>query len=183
MNDLRAHLHKFEQAAVGLADGFQPFVGKLAGIAGRLAVILHMAANPESTTREIEGMTVVNVRALVIDFIVPHAFEFYCTGETEGERLRRVASWILTANKTRIVASDLTTNVADFRGLTVMQVNERVSPLVAAGWLQPADRTPLCRAWMVSPQVHIQFAERAKQEEERKRQLAAMFASRTKEGS
>ena len=55
MNDLRAHLHQVEQAAAGSADGLQAFVGKLAGVAGRLAVILHVAANPEDAPREIDG--------------------------------------------------------------------------------------------------------------------------------
>jgi hypothetical protein len=101
----------------------------------------------------------------------------YRTSEAESDRLRRLASWILTANKTRIVASDLTTNVADFRGLTLLQVNERVSPLIAGGWLRPADNTPVCRSWQVLPQVHTQLAERAKTEEARKTALAALMGS------
>ena len=177
MNDLRAHLHQLEQAAAGLADGFQAFVGKLAGVTGRLAVILHMAENPEKTPREIAAATVANVHTLIVDFIIPHAFEFYRAADSEGERLRRLASWILTSNKTRIVVSDLTTNIADFRGLTLMQVSERVSPLIAAGWLQPDDRSPLCRVWVVSPQVHVQLAERAKQEEARKALLRSLMGS------
>ncbi len=89
MNDIRAHLHELEQAVGGLADGLQAFVGKLAGIAGRLAVILHMAANPENAPWEIQGATVVNVRTLIVDFILPHALEFYRSTEelTNGERL------------------------------------------------------------------------------------------------
>jgi hypothetical protein len=35
------------------------------------------------------------------------------------------------------VASDLTSNVADLRGLTVDEFNERLSPLIAGGWLDP----------------------------------------------
>ena len=178
MNDLRRHLFNLDLASGGLASGFQSFVGKLRGLSGSLALILHMAHDPQTGAADPIGeQTVENVRRLTLDFILPHAFEFYRAGESEGERLRRLASWILTANKTRIVASDLTTNVADFRGLTLVQVNERVSPLVAGGWLQPADKTPGCRSWIVTPQVHIQLAERAKTEEVRKRALAILMGS------
>lgn len=48
----------------------------------------------------------------IIDgFILPHALAFYGVGANEQERLRRLASFILTCGKTRIVASDLTTGV------------------------------------------------------------------------
>jgi hypothetical protein len=81
MNDLRAHLHEVEQVASGLADGFQAFVGKLPGIAGRFAVILHMAANPEAAARHIEAKTIAHVSTLIVDFILPHAVEFYRSTE------------------------------------------------------------------------------------------------------
>ncbi len=49
MNELRCHLHELEQVSVGLADGFQSFVGKLAGLAGSLALILHVASDPDKS--------------------------------------------------------------------------------------------------------------------------------------
>jgi hypothetical protein len=69
----------------------------------------------------------------------------------------------------------LTTNVRDLRGLTLIEINERVSPLVAGGWLEPTDKTPTCRVWTVAPQVHVQLAERAKSEAGRKTALAALI--------
>jgi hypothetical protein len=180
MNALRTHLHDLEQATAGLADGFQAFVGKLPGLAGSLALILHMAADPDGgASQPVEQATVENARRLIVDFILPHAFEFYRTAEslTNGDRLKKLASYILTSGKTRIVASDLTTNVADCRGLTLFEVNDRVSPLVAAGWLEPAATTPICRAWRVFPAVAVQFAERCQIERQRKTELAALMNS------
>jgi hypothetical protein len=122
--------------------------------------------------------TVDKVRRLVLDFILPHAREFYCgAGTTGGEKLRRLASWVLTSGKDRIVASDLTSNVAECRGLTLHDVNERVSPLVACGWLDPIDNNPLCRSWAVNPQVRAQLAERARTEEAQKAALAQLMGS------
>jgi hypothetical protein len=177
MAELRQHLFDLEQASGGLAPGFQSFVGKLHGVAGSLALILHMAHDSQAAVEPISERIVGNVRKLVIDFILPHGFEFYRAGEAEGDRLRRLSSWILTSGQPRILASDLARNIADFRGLTLMQINERVSPLVASGWLLPADPTPVCRAWTVSAQVHTQLAERAKTEEARKQVIADLMGS------
>jgi Protein of unknown function (DUF3987)/RepB DNA-primase from phage plasmid len=175
MADLHQHLFELEQSSEGLAAGFSSFVGKLHGLTGSLALILHLIQDPQlGAAYPVGEQTIDNVRRLTLDFILPHAFEFYRgTEATEGDRLRRLASWILTNSKQRILASDLTTNVRDLRGLTLPEVNERVSPLVAGGWLQPADKTPACSAWTVAPQVRSQLAERVKSEAARKTALAA----------
>jgi len=188
MEALHHHLFKLEQTSEGLAVGFPGFVGKLQGITGSLALILHMAhdlvkyGGGSGVTEAVDEWTVDRVRRLVLDFILPHAHEFYCgTGTAAGERLRKIASWILTSNKSRIVVSDLTTNIADCRGLEVPEINQRVSPLIAGGWLMPEDKTQYCRAWKVNPQVYVQLAERAREEEERKAALAQLLGTRTKE--
>jgi hypothetical protein len=182
MAELHQHLFDLEQSSEGLAAGFSSFVGKLHGLTGSLALILHLIQDPQlGASYPVGEQTIDNVRRLTLDFILPHAFEFYRgTGATEGDRLRRVASWILTSGKQHVLASDLTTNVRDLRGLTLLEVNERVSPLVAGGWLQPADKTPTCRAWAVAPQVHLQLAERAKSEAVRKNALATLIKSARK---
>ena len=43
MEELRRYLHELEQASAGIAEGFQSFIGKLAGVAGSLALLLTMA--------------------------------------------------------------------------------------------------------------------------------------------
>jgi uncharacterized protein DUF3987 len=179
MTNLHQHLFNLEGASEGLA-GFQSFIGKLHGLTGALALILHMAHDPQNgATYAVSKTTVENVNHLMREFILPHAFEFYQGADgADGERLRRLASWILTSGKDRIVASDLTTNVADFRGLPLAEINIRVSPLVAAGWLQPADHTPVCRSWAVNRIVWQQLAARARVEEARKAALAVMMGSR-----
>jgi Protein of unknown function (DUF3987) len=180
MNLLRSYLHELEQASGGLADGFQAFVGKLPGVAGRLAVILHMAANAEGgADREIEGKTVANVHLLVVDFILAHAFEFYRSAEglTNGDRLRKLASWILTSKKTQITARDFTRNVHSLRGLSTFDLNNCVSPLVAAGWLEPRDRGPINRSWTINSSVASQFARQRKIEDERKALVAKLMGS------
>jgi hypothetical protein len=180
MHELRTHLHELEQATAGLADGFQAFVGKLVGVAGSLALILHLAGDPSAGARRpVEQKTVEGVARLINDFILPHALEFYRIAEstTNGDRLKKLASFILTSGKRRFVASDLTSNIADFRGLTLFDVQQRVSPLVAAGWLTPADASPANNTWLVDATVFEQFAERAREEEGRKARLARLMGA------
>ncbi len=180
MNDLRLHLDHLKRASGGIATGFQSFIGKLDGISGSLALILHMAADPKAgICNQVSEKTARNVHRLVTDFIIPHAHVFYRTGEsdTNGERLRKLASWILTNDKDRFVASDLAANVRDFRGLTLQEVNERVSPLVAADWIKPSDKGPLHKAWNVNPTVFKQFEAQAKKEEAEKTALAKLMNS------
>jgi hypothetical protein len=179
MHALRQELHDIETASMGLASGFQSFVGKLPGYAGRLALILHMASHPDhGQTYAISESTVENVRKLVLEFFVPHAVAFYqaAEGNAEADRLRAIASWILTSGKTRIRAADLTGKVRSLRGLSVFDINRRLSPLVAGGWLDPDEPGPGCRLWTVNPGVFPLFEERRTREGDRKQRLRKVMA-------
>jgi len=154
MGELRKHLFDLEQVSGGLAAGYPQ----------------------HGATYAISKRTVEDVRRLVLDFILPHALEFYRgTGATAGDKLRRLASWILTSGKTRVTARDLTRSVGHCRGLDLMELNKHVAALVAAGWLRPADNTPVCKSWDIDQQVHAQLAERAKDEARRKAALAKLM--------
>ncbi|MBA3517902.1 MAG: DUF3987 domain-containing protein, partial [Rhizobiales bacterium] len=178
MDDLRRHLFDVEQVSEGLAEGFQAFIGKLPGLAGSLALVLHMATNPrDGGVRPVSRSTAMAVQRIVRDFILPHALEFYRTAETltDGDRIQKVASYILTSGASRLLVSDLTRNVAQFRGLGMKEVNDRLSPLVAGGWLTPNDPGPITRSWTVNPAVFSQLKKRAEEEDRRKQALADLL--------
>jgi hypothetical protein len=180
MEELRRHIHELERMSAGLARGFQGFIGKLPGIAGSLSLILHLAEDPpEQRLHPVSRRVAENVKRLVIEFIIPHAVEFYRTAEitTDGDRLRRIASWIVTSGKSRITARDLTHNVRDMRGVGLRDVQLRVSPLVASGWLVPVTPGVENRAWDVLPAVKAQFQARAEEEERRKVILAELMGA------
>lgn len=180
MEDLRRHLHDLEQSTEGLAVGFQGFVGKLPGIAGSLALILHLIKDPAGEwLHAVSQETMEGARRLVLDFILPHAFEFYRTAEraTDGEKLQRLASWIVTSKKERIAARDLVRNVRDLRGRSVREIQLAVSPLVAGGWLEPEAAGPENSHWRVLPAVAQQFEARCRQEDARKAALARLMGS------
>jgi Protein of unknown function (DUF3987) len=179
IGELRRYLFELEQAASGSATGFQGFIGKLPGLAGRLAIILLMAADPEYPFHEIGSGVALDVRALIGDFIVPHAFEFYLSTEemTDGESLRKVASWLITSKKQFITSRDLARNVWHLRGLPLVELQKRISPLVAGGWLEPREAGPANREWTVTPIVAAQFERRRQIEEARKTTLAELMGS------
>ena len=185
MRELEEYLYDIEKATSG---GFRQFVGKLHGLAGSLALVLHLAANPANAPARIGREVIANVDRLVREFILPHAMEFYAVVEGatgKGELTRKIASWILTSGKDKIGTRDLVMNVADLREATVTKINDAVGPLVAADWLEPADPKlgPRNKAWKVNSRVHREFAERARTEAERKAKLGELMGARRKAGS
>jgi hypothetical protein len=178
LQDAREYLYNLEQtSAVGLHEGFQGFVGKLPGVLGSIALLLTLARDSDNAATSVQREAVEDATILVRDFILQHAFEFYRSTERAAgaERIQRLASWILTSGKDRIVPSDLTTNVADMRGLGLGDVNQRVSPLVAGGWLTANEPGPWAKSWTVTPAVHEYFEERAQEEKRRKAELAQLI--------
>jgi hypothetical protein len=181
MEELHRHLHDLQQVVEGIAQGFAGFVGKLAGYAGSLALILHLISAPEGA-RLVSRQTVENVKELVLDFILPHAREFYGTADTGGDRIQRIASWIVTSGVKVVTTRDLTRNVTGMRGLGTRDIHARVSPLVAGGWLVPEQPVPENTKWHVTPAVARQFEARKREEERRKAEVARLMNSPRKSG-
>jgi Protein of unknown function (DUF3987) len=184
MEDLRRRLHELEQVGDGIAHGFTGFVGKLAGYAGSLVLLLHLISAPEGSML-VYRQTVENVKKLVLDFILRHAYEFYRTADTvtDGDRIKRIASWIVTSGVKMVTARDLTRNVTGMRGLGARAIHARVSPLVAGGWLLPDQPHPEYNTkWEVTPAVARQFAARKREEERRKAEVARLMNSPRKSG-
>jgi hypothetical protein len=198
LGEVRRRLFDLEQVSGGLADGFESFVGKLPGIVGSLALILHLIDLPEAAMATVQDMlrdevsldTIQKAGRIVFDFLIPHAAAFYRTAENmaEGDRLQRLASYILTSGLTRFVASDFTSNLWHLRGLPLPELNKQISMLVAGGWLTPEakregkDQRPstnpwMPHAWVLNPEVPLVMRERADAENRRKTELAALWAT------
>jgi hypothetical protein len=178
MTALRRHIHELEKVSSGFAAGFQGFIGKLPGMAGTLALILHLAEDPdEQRLHAVSRKTAEDVRKVVLDFVIPHAMEFYRTADsfTDGDRLKSIASWIVTADQTTITSRDLIRNVRNMRGLKLEEIHERLSPLVAGGWLGPDKPGPSNTRWHVKPAVRRQLEKRRQEEEQRKRILTELM--------
>ena len=185
MEQLHRHLHDLERCTKAISPGFQGFVGKLAGLTGSLTLILHLIqdGDPQAHAQaRVEAVTVERVERLTHDFILPHALAFYdgIEGGEGADRLRKIASYILTSGKARIRASDLTNNVRPLRGMGVPELNEALSPLVAGAWLLPDSASgshQRTTTWRVNPSAATQFAARREQEECSKQALAELMNS------
>src|SRR6516225_10209735 len=177
-NGLLDYLYSLEQMGDGGADGFQSFVGKLAGYAVSLATILHVAEEHGPTLPNFIGSTIIKrVDQIIREFVIPHGHEFYRLGGA-AEQLKQLASFILTSDLERFRAADLASNVRDLKGQSLVTINERLSPLIAGGWLDPADRTQVCRVWTLNPSVRVRFADRRRTEVIRKKAVTTMLRER-----
>ncbi|MCA3512361.1 MAG: hypothetical protein IOC96_03860, partial [Rhodobacter sp.] len=116
------------------------------------------------------------VERLFSDFLLPHAFEFYGVADhAVTDKLRKIASWILTQGSLRITARDLMREVSCLRGMDAWAIGRALGPLIAGGWLEPEKPGPDNRAWHVSPAVAFQFEQRREDEERRKQELARLM--------
>src|SRR5262249_30584118 len=123
--------------------------------------------------------TVEKAGRIITDFLLPHAYDFYGLSEGGTDRLRKLASYVLTCDLDRIRLADLTNNVRDCRGRDLREINQRVSPLVAGAWLAPIELGPECRAWTVNRAlIDQQFAARLKIERDSKTALQRLLRTR-----
>lgn len=173
-------LHEMEQADA-LGGAFTSFIGKLHGIWGRLALVLHAASRAPQQggmVERVEAATAKQASRLVFDFILPSAARVYVAmggGSGKGEPVKDVAGYILTKKLDRLLASDLTRNVRCARGMGLAEVQRLLSPLVAGGWLAPEKDHAGNNAWLVNATVHEQFAARAEREANRRAAVRALL--------
>jgi hypothetical protein len=181
MAELQHYLRTLERAGAVLTEAFEGHIGKLKSYAGCLTVILHLIDNPNQAVRSraIGRPVVKKIERLLKEFLIPCAHELYNRTEGENERLRSLASYILTSGKDRVRLADLTNNVRLCRGKQVLEINQQVSPLVAGDWLSPNDPGPACRSWTVNRvAIDQQFAERITSERENKETIAQLLRAR-----
>ena len=138
-----------------------------------------MAADPKYPFHEIGSGVALNVRALIRDFIIPHALEFdFSTEEmTDGESLRKVASWLITSKKRFITSRDLARNVWHPARPAARRTPE-AHFAAGRGRLAGAEEPgPANREWTVTPVVAAQFERRRQIEEASKTTLAELMGS------
>lgn len=180
--DFQRYLFELE-GMDGLGKGFCGFAGKLSGIHGSLSLVLHMIEDPENSALEpVSERVASNAERIIREFCIPHAFELYrsTTDGGDWEGLRRIASFILTSTKDRFTASDFTAGVRGLRGLTLWEVGQKVSPLVAGGWLVEDDKAAPAKAWVIVNGLREALAERREKEVQRKSEVMEVMNSSLK---
>ena len=154
-----------EQSAP-LGPRFASFCGKLPGLFGRMCAVMNYL-EPTGLGYLIGEKAAKAARFLLLHSAVPHAARVYTVmgdGAASAETMQAIAGYILVKNVTRLVISDLTTNVRCCRKCSVQDVVKMLSPLIAGGWLNPETDLPFNKAWLVNPLVVTRFGERASRE-------------------
>jgi hypothetical protein len=175
--DVQRRVFSLEQSEV-LGARFVGFCGKLVGLWGRLALVLHLISGADA--RPVSRAVAENAQRLLFRSVLPNAARVYTAMGGAGadmEATQSVAGYILTKRLVRILMSDLTSNVRVCRHKSAEDVRKVISPLVAGGWLLP-EKEYEPTAWTVVSQVHVQFAEQAAKETIRRAAVRAIITGK-----
>jgi hypothetical protein len=166
--DIEQRVFDLEQSDV-LGARFASFCGKLVGTWGRLCLVLNYL-DPAPVHFIVPQRTAERAATLLFQSVIPCAARIYAATGAAGadiEATRSVAGYILTKQKTRVLASEVARDVRVCRAQPLDQIQRILSPLVAGGWLTPGkDWNP--SAWIVAPGVHEQFAAQRERENARR---------------
>lgn len=177
----RKHLdlaQKFEVINKKLAAA----IGKYDGYFGRLCLLWHCIqhAHEKVLPREVSQNTARRVADFMRRFLLPHAVAFYCGVlglADEHERLVAVAGYILARRLEKVTNRDVQRGDRTMRRLTKRDTQEVFEQLEALGWVT---RTPGPRQalhWVVNPEVHVRFTERAAKEAEQRAATQKLIAT------
>ena len=175
--EFQREIYRMEQLQ-GLGGAFTSFLGKLTGLQGSLALILHLISAPDNfALRRISGEDARAATRILKEFVIPHAHLFYRVTSDRGDwdQIRSIASFVLTQDRERLTQSDLVSGVRALRGRNQRDVAASMSPLVAGGWLVEDGLTQPPKAWRVQPGLRTFFAERRRTEIARKAEAQAMI--------
>ena len=125
---------------------------------------------------------------LVREFFLPNCFGFYdvvVNGGQEREKLRSIADFVLTSNKTRLRPSDFTAGVRALRGEPEQKIRDWVGRFCGMDWLVPEEDRPGAptKAWQVVPGLREHFAERRKQAQAARAEAHAILKAGGSRGS
>jgi hypothetical protein len=154
--------------------------GKYDGIFARMCVlwhcIEHIDARPMPAT--VSGDTARRVEGFLHGFVVPSAVAFYSGTlglSDDHDTLIELASFILAHGLTIVQHRDCQRATATLKALAVEQTRRLFEKLESLAWLEPVEppknsKTP---RWRVNPTVHVLFAERGRNEKERREKARA----------
>ena len=167
------------EAMKGLGSKFTTFIGKLAGMQGAIAMILHLMDN--LWDQPVSADAAERAGRILKDFCIPHAMAFYgATGDSgDVEQMRSLASYVLTADKDRFMPSDFSANCRSMRGMSMWEMAKRVSPLVVNGWLEEdySKGGGGIKGWMLRPGIREALQSRRAEQQDQRKKVASMMSS------
>ena len=157
--------------AVESADIINKLEKAALDLSARILAPMHALRGGGSTVSQ---KTAEDTEKILMQYVLPQALAFFRADNSPiFERERALAEYILAKSLIRFVASDITTNVREFRMNTGgRQSFDIVAPvaetLIVHGWIaaEKSDRTR--GGWIVNPKVHEMFSDRARKEQARR---------------
>jgi uncharacterized protein DUF3987 len=152
-------------------------IGKYNGLFARLCLLWYCIE-----TRGLEGVdtsdpiidadTAQRVADFLHGFLLPHAISFYVgvVGLADDhDRLANVAGYILAHKLERVTNRDIARGDRDMRKLDRQDVESILNRLDVLGWVNRVQGKRFSDVqWVVNPEAHRRFEERAKREAERR---------------
>ncbi len=178
---IREEVEAVARAMIAMPDTskrLQAAFGKWPGIFARLCLTFHMIEIADGKVRQEIGPpqgvvqlgTIECAAAYMIDIVLPHQLraEALMFSTTQTSHAQWVAGHILSKGLIRVTRTDVTRAYGSLRAPEAAQeLTAVMTSLVSIGWLEPEEATNLAKgthAWLVNPQVHTLFAERAARE-------------------
>jgi hypothetical protein len=162
-------------------------LGKYDGIFARLCLLWHCIEQPAEDLIVTEH-TARRVADFLQRFLLPHAMAFYAGTlalSDDHDRLTQIAGYILAKKLTRITNRDVQHGINAFRGLERQNIESVFDQLEALGWLMrmPGSQWSKPPHWLVNPEVHRRFTERAAREATERAKQREMLQEMFKGGS
>ena len=172
---------KLERDSHELASGLQKINKKLAahvfkyhGMFARLCLLWHQIEHhADKFPSNVDAETAQRVADFMHDFLLPHAISFYkvTTGLSDDhDRLCAVGGFILARKLNSVTNRDIQRGDRTMRKLTQRDTLAVFEQLEAFGWVTrpfKIEPGPVTK-WIVNEAVHQRFAQRAKEEAERR---------------
>jgi hypothetical protein len=136
---------------------WQGFVGKMPGIWGSLALIMHCLWEPQVGT-DLKLENAARASRLVEEFFLPHGLAFYreIAGGSQADN-RNIAGFLAGWTGPTIKVRDFVRGPRCLRGITPDEIVKRLQPFEAGGWLLPDKAGPWNREWKVRPNLAARF--------------------------
>jgi hypothetical protein len=194
-DEAQAYRDKLEERHLSLQDceavdpKLAAHIGKYDGIFARLCIVFHCVENAMmgKVPPIISADTARRAGAFLHDFFLDHALAFHVGMlglSNDHDRLAAIAGHILAKGMDKITTREIKANVRPMRKAASREVQEALEHLEALGWLdrapEPGPRPSSPTRWLVNPAVHFKFAERAKEEERRRKSVRKIMLALSK---
>lgn len=160
-----------------ISNSMVAHLGKWEGLSARLMLTYHaiecatLEVHPQSCA--VSGATASKVKAFMLDFLLPHAIQFYMdimAGSDTNKHFVAVANLILAKHPHEITLRQITHGWIGWRHASEQVQMSVINRLVDAGWIQTpigsrlAHNRRLATRYIINPMLADKFSRRAKAE-------------------